>query len=379
MNKNLVNTTLVMSAVFGLVACNQNPYPTGMDQQNIPFERHQVASPYTVEGPTTASCDEGKTCSITLIGHVPAPGSAVLKFTNLPAGAVYDTTTHVLTYTPDYSVVDVSADPTHTSKDLPLIGIEIDNSSNPSTNGSATLRITVNNTARPLVVNYVSGATTVAEGGSLDQVVNITSADFPSGPFHLVLDGAPKGTSVDQVPGTAGQFVIHYAPDNTVVTVADTLSGTTYVKKFAVKYNAFSLAGGQTVIAKDWTVTDARSPALVTAPDAITQGLNVNFAIRADDQNFEMAPVITVDQTNVPFGRLTVTPVVQTSSVGTVNPFTSVVNVNWDQLTAANVGTTTPIYFVVCVQSARNQFSYCIAKKTLVTIGAAFAPSVTEL
>ena len=134
---------------------------------------------------------------------------------------------------------------------------------------------------------------------------------------------------------------------------------------------------------KPWTVTDTRMAPLVTAPDAITQGLNVNFAIRADDLNLEMAPLITVDATNVPFGTINVTPVTETTASG-VSPFTSVVNVQWSGLTAANIGTTTPIFFVVCTQSAPSVNGNCAAKKTMVTIGAssplvATASTVSDL
>ncbi len=357
------------AAMSILAGCQQDPFSNGLKPgqrilSNNPNNTHQAPKVYSVEAPDLIECTESIACGAEIHGHVPEPGTAIVTIRGLPTGAQYDATTGFLNYTPDYTVVDVATHPEQTMILVPLT-ISVRSSADPVTETSRAVNLLIRNKLQPVVLN-VSGVTTVEEGKQLEQIVEVKSPDFPNGPLSLSALNAPVGTEVKPVLGSNNSFRVRFTPAFSFSGVGDSYSSSVYYKRIKVSYQANLPLGQPTVNDVYWTVNDVRQAASVSAPETLTQGLDVNFSIRAEDMNGEVSPRITVNST-VPFGRLTTTTIAETQGQGVVYP-SRIVQVRWDQLRINNLGTTTPIDYEICVQRSTNNFSHCVTKTVKITL-----------
>ncbi len=360
-----------MAGLAMLVGCKQDPYTSNLKPgQHVvidnPNNQHQDTQVYSIEAPDLIECTESESCSAEIIGHVPTPGQALISFKGMPNGASFDPVTNVFNYTPGYDVVDVGSHPDQTMILVPLV-VTVRSSADSVTETSRTISVLVKNKLQQVQVS-VTGSSNVDEGSVLEQTVEVNSPDFPNGPFNLVANGAPVGAEVTQSSGFPNRFRVRFSPGYSFVSVNDESSGNGYIKRVKVSYQVGLPLGSPALEDETWIVKDVRQTPFITAPENLTQGLEVSFPIRAEDMNSEIAPKITVSS-NVPFGRLSTTTIAESGTRAAGYP-SKVVMVKWDQLKLINLGTTTPIQYEVCVQSSRYSTALCSQKKVMVTLKA---------
>ena len=361
---------LSLIACLALTGCKQNPYgdvsstPGQKVVTENPENNHQAPKVFSIEAPDVLECNESATCGTTILGHVPNPGNSIVQIKGLPSGATYDASTGAFSYTPDYDVVDVSKHPEQSMVNFPLT-VTVRSSADSVNETSRIITLIVKNKMQPVDLE-VSGSSDVDEGTTLEQTVEVKSADFPQGPFSLSAINAPVGTEVKPVSGSSTLFKVRFTPGFSFSTYNNS-------KSVKISYTA-SLPIGQS-ISKDetWTIDDVRQAPAISAPENITQGLDVNFSIRAEDLNGEVSPKITVSSV-VPFGRISSTTVTETTGQNGTFP-SKVVIVRWDQLKTSQLGTTTPINYEVCVQRGSGSYSFCTQKKVMVTLKADVHPT----
>lgn len=354
-----------------LSGCNKDPYQAALKPgQRIlnenPNSQHQSPKVFAIEAPDLIECTESINCGAEIRGHVPEPGTSVVSIKGLPQGASYDASTATLTYTPGYDVVDLAAHPEQTLILMPLT-VTVRSTADVVTESSRTINLLVKNKMQPVEVN-VTGSSLVAEGATLQQTVEVKSADFPQGPISLSAINAPIGTELKPVVGSNNSFTVRFTPGYSFSGVGDSSNSLGYYKSVKVLYQANLPVGQPTQKDLVWTVNDVRQAPVVTAPETLVQGLDVSFSIRAEDMNGESAPRITVNP-SVPFGRITATAIAETDSRGVSYP-SRVMQVRWDQLRVSNLGTTTPINYEVCVQKFSNSYTVCTQKKVMVSLKA---------
>jgi hypothetical protein len=364
-----------ISAGFAVLAvlagCKQDPYASNLKPgQHVvvdnPNNQEQDSRVFSIEAPDLIECTESENCSAEIIGHVPTPGQASISFKGMPNGASFDPLTSTFSFTPGFDVVDVASHPDQTMILIPLM-VTVRSSADSVTETSRTISILVKNKLQPVQIN-VTGSSNVDEGSVLEQTVEINSPDFPNGPYHLVASGAPVGSEVIESNGFPNRFRVRFTPNHSFVSVNDESSGNGYIKRVPISYQVGLPLGAPTVQDQTWIVKDVRQTPFITAPENLTQGLEVSFPIRAEDMNSEVAPKISVN-TSVPFGRLTTTTIAESSSRSAGYP-SKVIMVKWDQLKLINLGTTTPIQYEVCVQRSRYSITLCTQKKVMVTLKA---------
>ena len=369
----------LLAGVIGLAAlsgCKQDPYTSNLKPgQHIvvdnPNNQEQGSKVFSIEAPDLIECNESEACSAEIVGHVPNPGIASITFKGMPDGATYDAKTNSFIYTPGFEVVDVGAHPDQTMVMIPVT-VTVRSSADSVTETSRAINILVKNKLQPVIIN-VTGSANVDEGSALEQTVEVNSPDFPQGPFSLMASGAPVGAETTQSSGFPNRFKVRFSPGYSFVSVNDESSGSGYVKRVKINYQVGLPLGQPATQDQTWVVKDVRQNPTITAPEALTQGLEVSFPIRAEDMNSELAPKISVSST-VPFGRLTSTVVAETNSRALGYP-SKVMMVKWDQLKLINLGTTTPINYEVCVQRSRYSTTLCTQKKVMVTLRADLHPS----
>jgi hypothetical protein len=352
-----------------LSGCQQDPFGSGLKPgqrilTNNPNTGRETPKVFSVEAPDLIECTESMACGAEIRGHVPEPGTPVITIKGLPNGAQFDPSTSVLNYTPDFNVVDVANHPDQTMILIPLT-VTVRSTADAITETSRSINLLVRNKLQPVELN-VTGVTTIDEGKQLEQIVEVTSPDFPNGPLSVSAIGAPVGTEVRPVSGSNNSFRVRFTPAFSFAGVGDSFSNSIYYKRVKVSYQANLPLGQPSVKDVYWTVNDVRQSPSVSAPETLIQGLDVNFSIRAEDMNGEVAPRITVNST-VPFGRLTTTTVAETQGQGVVYP-SRIVQVRWDQLRVNHLGTTTPIEYEICVQRSTNNFSHCVTKTVKITL-----------
>lgn len=366
-------------SLVALIGCNQDPYNSAVKPgQRIVTENtpngQEIPRVYSVEGPSRIECTESQLCEAEFVGHVPAPGEVIFKVSGLPKGAKFDLSNGKFSFTPGYDFVDVGAHPDQTEADFDFVITlmsTLDNSS--ATTWPVSGKVKNKLQALDLIAN---GSMDANEGSVFEKTLEITSADFPQGPFTLNKVSGPDSVEIIPVSGNPKQFRLRYTPDHTVVNFNDTYSNT---KNVVISLNLGSPLGKE--LKKDFTVVvrDVRKEALITTPEKVTLGTdNTMFAIRAEDLNGEESPSITVHG-NVPFGKISTVEMPETASPGS-NP-SKILVVKWDQLSPMSSGTTTPVNYEVCVRktSTGSGQSLCTQRKVMVTLkrGARTSPMLT--
>lgn len=366
-----------------LAGCKQNPFSSSMQPgQRIVTQnpnQNQIPKIYSIEAPDLIECTEDAECAAEIRGHVPDPGEAILTMQGLPKEALYDPVTQKFAYKPGFDVVDVANHPEQTVMVFP-VKIKVRSTADAVTETSKQITLIVKNKAQSAEVKVV-GSSQVDEGETLEQTVEVIAPDFPQGPFSLAAVGAPVGVEISAVSGTPNQFNVKYSPGFNVANVFGTRDPNGYYSKsFPISFQANLPVGAPAKKDLSWTVNDVRQNAAISAPETMTEGLDVMFSIRADDLNDEAAPRINVSP-NVPFGKLSVSTVLDSDGSKGHSLPSKVVLVRWDDLKLTHIGTTTPIHYEVCVQRYNGSFNFCAQKKVMITLRARshFLPEVDRL
>ncbi len=376
----LVHSSLFFVFLAALAGCSQNPYPKSGKfflEQPRPTDPAPVAD---IDMPPFLECDEGKACSAIIRGFFGDSGTPSFSFTTasdsvstpavgLPAGAVYDADKTTLTYTPDYGTVDTAKDPSRTYKVL-NIEATLRKAEDPVTVVKRrNLLITVRNTPRPLDLQFPSVPTTANEGDLLHATLTVASADFPQGPFQILIKGAPSG--VTAAAGTSPNlFEITYAIPYDAVSLNDTLNPTTgrYEKVYTIEYQIRIPSGETQSLTAALTVADTRIAPVVSYPPTLTQGpTTVDFTIRVDDLNGERAPEIHLPNT-MPVGTLTLTEIPLTTPGIRAHLF----DIRWTAIPATEIGKKFDFPFLVCGATSPTANTDCKNYVTAITIAKGF-------
>jgi hypothetical protein len=330
--------------------------------------------------PPFLECEESKPCSAVIHplfgdeGGAPAlsfttsTSAANVPVNGLPAGAQYDSESEKLTYTPDYGTVDTSKDPGRTTLVLNVEATLRKAGDGPTVYKRRNLLITVRNTPRPLTLQFPSVPTAANEGDVLHASLTVASADFPAGPFELVVNKAPPGVTFAPNADHPSEFDLTYSIPYDTVGLGDSLDPATgrYQKVFPIEYTIFTPTGEAQTLAAALTVSDTRLAPLVSYPTDLTQGPVVDFTIRADDLNGERAPVVNLP-TSMPVGNLTVKEI-PTSTPGI---YAHLYDIRWEGIPATEAGKTFDFPFLVCGATSPTENTQCKNYVTHITIPAA--------
>ncbi|MBS1960631.1 MAG: hypothetical protein JST04_00335 [Bdellovibrionales bacterium] len=249
--------------VFALLACagcRQNPYPESSRFFVEEPKRVAPAPVADIDMPAVLDCDEGKTCSTLIRGYFGDTGSIPsLSFaTNdgsgavdgLPANATFDVDQENFAYTPDFSVVDPTKDPSHPYRILNLEVTLRKSGDKVTVFKHKTLLLVVRNTPHGFAIQGPTAPDVVTEGESLSGKLTIVSDDYPTGPFQVTLSGAPDGVTATVNSSDPHLFDLKFDPSYDTVSTSDPIDPRSGLpsKSFTIEYTV-KLPNGDTLSA----------------------------------------------------------------------------------------------------------------------------------
>ncbi len=300
-----MNFKEISAAFLGvfLIGC-QNPYPAqggGEITAEPPPIPGQVSPPLVLRVPELQEIVEGTEVIIPVEARVPAGGTPIVRFKDLPQGAVYDSTKSEIKWTPGFEAANDASNSEVQTKAY-VVKVSMYSSADPLMAVQKEMKLFVRDTPRAFTVVSAS-APLVYEEGSLSQLITIDSVDFPNGPFTLEGVGLPIGSELrKRNTSNPREYLLNFSPD--ALTVIRSGYGD-QTRQYVMKFIATAARGLRTEFASTLSVSDVRKQPLVSAPTQIRQGLNVSFVVSAEDLNGEKSPIVRL-KSAVPFGVLQV-------------------------------------------------------------------------
>jgi len=354
-------STLVLAGALSLGGCQENPFDTtpGRLSASKPAE-HPVGKPWGIDVPEQMEFVEGRKDEYAIQAYVPSPAKPVLAMADLPVGARFNSTTGVLTWTPDYSAGNDSKDP---STDLRTYRARVLLSSTlePYSVVEKMVLLVVHNVSRPVDLEWQQGLLQIREGAEFKARVKVKSLDYPSGPFGFYVSGLPSGLEIEKDPLDAATFQLRITPPLDTVTHSDDVVAGGFQSTWNAKVLVVDPSGKRTETPVDFRVLDSRQNAIISAP-AMVQGVaDVRFQISAEDPNREEAPSITVE---APAAGGTVT--VDEDKDGLVARR----SIRWNNIPEVALGKTHQFKIKACVYGSKYAQDRCVTHLTDVKLEA---------
>lgn len=323
-----------------LTGCKQDPYSgkkaVGVRPPQEKPKEGPAPGAFALEAQDIMVFNEGQLNEYYVKGAVPQPGTAVVEFKNLPPGANYNPTTQKLTWAPDYQAANDPNNPLQVSRNY-LVDIRLYNNQDPSIAISRQVYMTVNDTPRPAGVKSpleMNGT----EGRPLLHRIDFEDQEYPSGPFEITVAGLPNDIQIDWPNRSVPSFNLKWMPgyDKLIGQLNADFNG------HIVLYNP---RGKRLEFNIKWTIYNQFSAPIVAGPTDITQPVDVDFVVMAEDLNGEFTPQWT--STHPGYGNLTVV----TQAVSGGGRPRSAGLVSWKSIPADKLGTTATLQLKACLPS----------------------------
>ncbi|MGB0453842.1 MAG: hypothetical protein ACPGJV_09020 [Bacteriovoracaceae bacterium] len=363
----MIKQTLVAATLVLAVGCNDNPY-NKVKKENLTAQRPQDKRAVPAGGSASyekiMTFTEGTESRYKMRFTVPK-GNPVLRFENLPDGAFFDKATSELVYTPKLDVTDSKK--VFSFRD---ITIWVSSSANPSIATTYAATIKVRNKRMETKISFGTGnydMISVNEGDKVSKKLKIESQEFPTGPFEVVIAGAPTNLDAKPDQNDPTIWTLEYTPDFSEILRTDSTacpSAWTCAIERDITITVIEPDGYKNPsLVKTLKVTDKRAKPIVYIPKKIEQGLNAEFQFIAIDKNNEVEPIVKVKGIGPVIGEIKI----ETSSFSNPNQKAVIARVMVSDIPPAKIGTTDTFRFNICVLNRYKRPNECYEHDTKVT------------
>ncbi len=346
---NLLLTYVLATGLF--VSCDENPYPAeGGVIVRTPTLEEEPLPELSLAVDDVIEFREGRRGSYLIRGAVAEPGEPIISVEGLPAGAEYDEETNVITWIPDHFAGNDPNDPGIKSQLYPIT-VEIRSSEDEFRAYRKQVNLLVHDVAQLIKINTARDGS-VNEGNKFSTTFTIENADYPLGPYKVLLKDMPANIELIADEDDPTKFTMEFTPDFFHVNQQTDGRSVRYNGTIFVSNPANHIEEKQFVI----TVNDVRLDSKLVAPKQLTQGLDVSIQVAAYDLNKEVVPKITLEggAANRPqFGDFSF------EVVNNPDNFSSVLNVTWSDIPPVHNGETHTLNFKACVLSFSGSYNNC--------------------
>lgn len=334
----------ILTALFlVLAACQQDPYKGKGDLQdpskpkNKPTQEGEEKGALGLVVPDLMLFVEGSLGEYDIKASVPVGAVMKIEFTGLPKGMSFDATRSKLVWAPDYQAANDPNKPEVVSRQY-RIKTKVYDANKPSVNISRESMIVVNDMQRPAGVKSALEMLGI-EGSPFAHIIDFEDQEYPAGPFDATVSGLPLDAVLDWPNKTQPRFILRWTPgfDKVINKTDDTYTGHVIIYNPRGKRLEFNV---------QWTVANRIVPPIVAGPTDITQPVDVDFVVMAEDQNNEYIPQWS--GTHPGYGNLTVST--QTVIGGSGRP-KSMGIVSWKGIPADKLGKLVTLNLRACVQT----------------------------
>lgn len=330
--------------VLSLAACEQDPYKGKGDLQDPSNPKDKPIVDEKPEGalglyvPDQMLFVEGSTGEYLIKASVPSGGTLMVEVKDLPPGMVFDAANLKLVWTPDYQAANDPNNPNTNSKQY-KIETKVYDKRKPLEAETKESLIIVNDTPRPAGVKSALEMLGI-EGSPIAHIIEFEDQEYPIGPFDASVAGLPIDAVVDFPNRTQPRFVLRWTPtfDKVINKNEDIYTGRVIIYNPRGKRLEFNVV---------WTVANRLAPPLVAGPVDVSQPVDVDFVVIAEDQNSEYTPQWTASHPG--YGNLTV----QTQAIigGSGRP-KSMGLVSWKNIPKDKLGLLATLNLRACVQTS---------------------------
>jgi hypothetical protein len=347
---NKFAAVLVATALL-VGACKQNPFSQdGKMTQREPAKAEPVFPPLVLDLPKSADALEGQKFEVAVKASVPKPGQPLLTWKGLPPGAVFNPETMKLTWAPDYQAANDPENPNTALKKY-VVDFELTSTENPVVVQRESMLIVVQDVPRELKINLpaVPVPQNLQEGVPFEQIIEVSSEDFPNTAFDLQIKNLPLNVVKTRDLTQANRFKLSFVPSFRDVLIAETRSSTMLFKDVMMEVNIFGPRGISVTAPLLWRIADVRAPAVVIVPTRLTTGTSITFSVSAEDPNGETVPSLSIFP-KPKFGLAELRTVTHNpgNPMRGVNPST-VADFRWAQIPPEKIGTKETVTFRACV------------------------------
>ncbi len=354
----VLNTLLLLLPFLLLfTACDQDPYPADGDLRTVQRSEPQKPLPaLAISVDDKIEYREGRYREYKVRVAVEEPGEPIVKIDNLPEGAEFDPETLIIKWRPDFFAGNDPNDPGIKSRLYPIT-IWLRSTELPKEQFRKTINLVVFDVPQEIDVRPETRNNSVDENQEFSELINISNADYPQGPFKLLTKDLPANLTVEEVTPT--QFRLKFKPDYFHV-------NRTVQTRGELKYSGKLIVSNPAnhIVEKDYSITvkDVRRKVNLVAPEEMEQGLDASFQIAAYDLNREVAPDLKLTSSKPGFGTF------ETEIIKNPKSFASVLNVFWKDIPPAYNNTKQKITYEACVLNSRNSRSNCETKTTTIKL-----------
>lgn len=338
---------LALFALFSLVGCESNPYPTdGVLSKNPASTRFNVRPNIIIADPGTLLFEEGVSSEYKIDFQVPS-GRAILSWQGLPEGAVFDETKQSLVWTPGFEAGNDSADPTIKTRFYKVI-VTLYSSDNLNEGTDRILTLQVNNTPREITAIGLKTDYAMKEGTSASlETFEINSADFPFKDLRVELKDNKAGSRLVRNDAT-GDIELRAEFDVDFLKVGakecqSWSSSCTFKVQNAVLVTAPD--GRNQEIPFTIAVTDVRKEAEVSLAQDINVTGDTSISFTAVDGNKEIAPEVKLIS-GPSLGMF------ELKKISSAN-YQSQHSISWSQIPIEAVGQSFQVVLEVCTAAYR--------------------------
>ena len=348
-----------------LISCQENPYPENGDITEIkPLEGvRQMA--YVIDPEMREmTFTEGRRSEYGLNFYVPV-GEPVISFPEEfdELGASFDEATNTLSWEPDFSAAN-SHDPLNKTSYY-TISVRLSSTLEPQTAIYEDIILKVTDSPRELSLVSNQNIYKVNEGKELSFTLDITSEDFPQGPFAIQGVGIPPGMTLRNDPQNPASFLVEYEPNYNTVSLNEqnTSCITSGAKSCSRKFTPITFIAtgpdGRSVQLDNVTieVIDVRIPALFgIAPNVQVEPPGSIFTITSLDQNLEVQPRLRL-LTYPDFGSVKAEAIEDEYA-----RYTSVLQVQWTDIPPEKAGAIGSFLFQSCIRTDTKLINRCTVR-----------------
>ncbi len=351
MNRRTIFLPLIL-----LSACQTNPYPTqGVITVDKPLTAKEVLPAYSVGVPDVLYFTEGQESTYPIELRVPAPGQAVISAAGLPEGAVLDSQSGKIRWTPGFQAANDSNNLARKQRSYEVT-LSLRSSEDPITNVRRTIVLVVHDSPRNFKLN---GAVqwTVNENEKATSPYVIESEDFPQGPFEVIAEGLPSWAKIERDATQPTLFSVVVSPEGDVAKTR----GREWENwpRFDIILHILTPDRGDYRNSLAIYVQDVRQKPLVVSSSKVQSGRSVSVPLVAFDPNLEIRPKLTLTKTplNLPGVQFLTDP-------GTA-PYTSTAELRVVDLPPSYLGTKLDFTVTACVYQRTMQDLDLCTERTL--------------
>ena len=353
--KNLKVKFALFFIVMSFISCKQDPYPeVGQVSVTQTQEQSPVDPPLSIAIEDVIELREGIYREYPVRVSVKEPGVAEVSFDGLPQGAEYDPELKILKWRPSFFDGNEPGDPSIRSRIYPIT-IWLRSSLDPIRALKKTVNLIVFDSPQTIEI-LTENKKNANEGEKYSNIFKVKNADYPTGPFSIVISGFPVGTELIKIDENT--FKVEFTPDYYHVSAKGGNSTKVYNTKIIVSNPANHTMSKDLVI----NVKDVRLSSKIVAPEELTQGLDVSFQVVSYDLNREISPELSISSSIPRFGNLTF------KKVPNVDNNSTVLNVSWTDIPPIYNGEKFSFTFKSCVWGSGGYSTNCTNSKTTVNI-----------